>query len=148
MLMLVTWWRHQNKDISFCFNPNFLITLISSFNLINCLWLKLRSNKPAITLVFDTTWRNQNGGIFWGVLVSLFFMLMNLNSTLSVGRRGMANKTIITLKINSWKRHQKLERFLNALISLFIWKIVGHLSLKMRSDKPHFVRASPKQIFC
>ena len=58
--------RHQNKNISFCFNTDFLMTLISSLDLINCWWLKLRANEPIVTLVFDTTWRNQNGGIFGG----------------------------------------------------------------------------------
>ena len=37
--------------------------LISSLDLINCWWLKLRANKPITTLVLDTRWHNQNWSI-------------------------------------------------------------------------------------
>ena len=58
--------------------------LISSLDLINCWWLKLRANKPITTLVLDTRWHNQNWSIrdiswffcwrkYWWLKIQHFF---------------------------------------------------------------------------
>ena len=134
--MLVVSWRHQNKNISFF---NYWVILLLDKPLmtwiyedfvegaicepkkinfffgsdINCLWLKLRANKPMVTLALDTRWRNQNGSIFFGYEIFLVSAVVGENiddlkfNTFLGGRegRGIINKTIITLKINLWKRH-------------------------------------------
>ena len=145
--MVVVWWRHQNKNISLCFNTdslgclvnpwwlefsNFcgmshlwknLRKLIYSLDLINCWWLKLKANEPIITLVLDTRWHSQNRSIFW-VQVDYFcwrkYWWLKIHRFF-LGGRAMTNKTIITLKIYLWKRNQKLNCFLKAWFTLFIW---------------------------
>ena len=72
-LLLVVWWLHQSKNISFCFNTNSFCCLINawwlelskessvnlrklifSLDLINYWWLKLRVSEPIVTLALDT----------------------------------------------------------------------------------------------
>ena len=115
-----SWWRplseHSHKK-----QKDFLITiikvkkfifvgvLISSLDLTNSLWPKLRANEPAVTLVLDTWWHNQNGSVFY-FLDCFPFCLRKywwLKIRHFLGR--MTNKAIIRLKINLWKMHKKLN---------------------------------------
>ena len=101
----------------------FVRVFISSLDLINSLWLKLRSNmKSRWCLIRDDAIKMQ---VFFYFLDSSFFLVclrkyrwLKFNTFL--GR--MTNKTIITLKINSWKRNQKLNCVFKSLVS-FIYLI-------------------------
>ena len=101
----------------------FVRVLISSLDLINSLWLKLRSNKKSRwCLIRDDAIKMQ---VFFYFLDSSFFLVclrkyrwLKFNTFL--GR--MTNKTIITLKINSWKRNQKLNCVFKSLV-FFIYLI-------------------------
>ena len=106
--------RYQNKNNIILF----AWVLTSSLDLINSLWLKVRVNEPIIMLVLDTWWHNQNGGIFWFLGYQfLSFLEKNIGDlkfNFFEGR--MTNKTIITLKINSWKKHQKMNCIFKSLV--------------------------------
>ena len=96
----------------------FVWVLTSSLDLINSLWLKVRVNERIIMLVLDTWWHNQNGGIFWFLGYQfLSFLEKNIGDlkfNFFEGR--MTNKTIIALKINSWKKHQKMNCIFKSLV--------------------------------
>ena len=70
---------------------------------------------------------------YWRLKVQHFF--------LEGEERGMINKTVITLKINLWKKCWFIKVWFPSPIS------IGHLSLKVLPDNPHFVGASPRQVF-
>ena len=101
----------------------FVRVLISSLDLINSLWQKLRSNKKSRwCLIRDDAIKMQ---VFLYFLDSSFFLVCLrkyrwLKFNTFFGR--MTNKTIITLKINSWKRNQKLNCVFKSLVS-FIYLI-------------------------
>ena len=110
--------------------------LISSLDLINCLWLKLRANKPIITLMLETRCRNRNGSFLIFLIWAFFGCCCCWRKYWRLRMRGMINKNIITLQINWWKRHYcwYLKSWYPLPIS------IGHLSLKMLPDSPHFDR--------
>ena len=113
-LMLVVWWHHQNKAISFCFNtvsfccltnpwwlPFVKETICEPLDPIKCWWLKLRANEPIITLVLDTRWRNQNGSIFLNFLFFILFFFLRKywwlkTQHIFLSGEGNDNRAIIT----------------------------------------------------
>ena len=168
-LVLVGWWRHQNKKVSVCFKffllldkhlmtwifevfverafcePMITLTLmtssytirkfsfvgmlISPLDTINSLWLKLRANEKSRWCLIRE---------FFYFLDSSFFLFC-LRKYWLLKFNTFFGRTIITLKINSWKRNQKLNCVFKSLVS-FVYLII--LNLKMLSDNIHFVMVS------
>ena len=96
----------------------FVGVLISSLDLINSLWLKLRANeKSCWCLIRDEAIKMQELFYFLDSSFSLSCLRKYwwLKFNTFFGR--MTNKTVITLKINSSKKNQKLNCVFKNLVS-------------------------------
>ena len=131
------WRSHQNREVFLFLNFDCLY--------LNCCWHEFQSfcwrnhlgiNNHVITLMFIEYWRHQKRKIYVSLkLISLFFLFDHPSPPPPrPSGNTMTNKTIITLNINSWKRHRKLNLalFLEAWFS-FVY-LIKHWSSNFEDD--------------